>query len=197
MGKNKKITQASYIFHFITRSFLISVLCILIFLGIIMALYLGDMMINNDTNKKPLFSTYVILTPSMVPTINVNDAILVKRLDNDNYKVGDVITFYSNDINYQGLAVTHRIIEKQKISDSESVYTTKGDNNRIIDPASVKTKSIYGKVLFKIPGIGYIKKYFTKPSHYLLLLIVPATIFILYNLLKIVVLMNKRRKKNI
>jgi len=196
--KQTKLKQINYLTRFVFRAFLIAILCLLVGFGVVLAIYLGDLVLNsNNPNKKPLFSTYVVLTPSMVPTINVNDAIIVKRVDKDNYKVGDIITFNSNEENYEGLAITHRVVEKQEINDNTSVYTTKGDNNKIIDPTSVKTDSIYGKVLFKIPKVGYIQKFFSSPINYLLCLLVPATIFISYNISKITILMKKRRKKYI
>lgn len=198
-NKNKKSTsQQNGFVHFIFRAFLIFILFILIGFGVILFVYLGDFLINStNPNRKPLFSTYVILTPSMVPNINVNDAIIVKREDNDNYKVGDIITFNSNEKNYEGLAVTHRVVEKRKVDENSSVYTTKGDNNNIIDSSSVKTNSIYGKVLFRIPKIGYIQKFFSNPINCLLCLLIPATIFVSYNISKINILMKKRRKKYI
>ena len=126
----------------------------------ILVVYLLDLFINvsNSGYKAPLFSTYTIVSPSMVPTININDAIVVKRIDNDKYRIGDIITFSSQDINYEGLTVTHRIVNKQFFTEEESIYTTKGDGNEIVDPSKVTTKSIYGRVLFKIPKIGCIQE---------------------------------------
>lgn len=194
MAKNKKnsvFKKFTYVSHFVLRAFLIAVLCLLVGFGLIVCVYLGDLLIKD---KSPLFSTYVIVTPSMVPTIKIDDAIVVKRVDNDKYKVGDIITFNSNDAHYEGLAVTHRIVEKQKLNEDTSVYTTKGDNNKMIDPASVKTEDIYGKVLFKIPQIGKVQEYFSHPANYLTCLLGAAVIFIMYDMTKIFVLMKKKKK---
>lgn len=189
--ENTIFSRLTYISHFVLRAFLIASLCLLLFFGLIVFVYFGDSLLN-DTN--PLFSTYVIVSPSMVPTIKIDDAIVVKRVDNDNYKVGDIITFESNDANYNGLAITHRIVNKQTLNDKTSLYTTKGDNNKIIDPVSVKTDKIYGKVLFKIPKVGGIKEFFSHPSNYLLCLLIPSIIFILYDVFRIYVTMNKKKK---
>lgn len=189
--KKKLFNKLTYMSHFVLRAFLIALLCLLLGFGGIVCIYLGDMLIKGDN---PLFSTYVIVTPSMVPTIKIDDAIVVQRVDNDNYKVGDIITFASNDVNYEGLAITHRIVDKQTIDNKTSVYTTKGDNNKVIDPVSVKTDSIYGKVLFKIPKVGKIQEFFSHPANYLLCLLVPAVIFIGYDVVKIFTTMNKKKK---
>lgn len=190
--KNKKVfNKFNYMSHFVLRAFLISLLCLLVGLGLLVFIYVGDMAINGNS---PLFSTYVIVTPSMVPTIKIDDAIVVKRVDNDNYKVGDIITFVSKDANYDGLAVTHRIVDKQTIDDKTSIYTTKGDNNKVIDPVSVKTDAIYGKVLFKIPKVGKIQEFFSHPANYLYCLLIPAIIFVLYDATRIFIVISKKKK---
>ena len=185
----------SYVTHFVTRAFLISILCFMIIFGIIITCYIGDLLITSNSSKikSPLFSTYVIVSPSMVPTIKINDAIVVQRVDDDNYKVGDIITFASNDINYKDLMVTHRIVDKENISYKKSLYTTKGDNNIREDASNVQTGEIQGKVLFRVPKVGYIKDFFSKPINYFLCLLIPAFIFIMYDIGRIFIMMYKKK----
>ena len=189
--KKKLFSKFRYMSRFILRAFLIALLCLLFGFGLLVCIYFGDMLIKGDN---PLFSTYVIVTPSMVPTIKIDDAIVVKRVDNDKYKVGDIITFKSKDSNYEGLAVTHRIVEKHSISDKTSVYTTKGDNNKVIDPVSVKTDAIYGKVLFKVPYVGKVQDFLSHPANYLYCLLIPAIVFVLYDVMKIFMMITKKKK---
>lgn len=194
MAKKKKetiFTKLTFMSHFVLRAFLIAFLCLLLGFGLVVCVYLGDSLVKD---KSPLFSTYVIVTPSMVPTIKIDDAIVVKRVDNDKYKVGDIISFASKDSNYEGLVVTHRIVEKHTLDDNTSVYTTKGDNNKIIDPVSVKTDAIYGKVLFKVPKVGKIQEFFSHPANYLYCLLIPALIFIMYDVGKIFIAFAKKKK---
>jgi signal peptidase I len=184
-----------YFFHIVARSFFIAILCLMVLSGFVFFLYMGDLLfISKDTNlKKPLFGTYLIVSPSMVPTINVNDVIIIKRFDGDQYDVGDIITFVSNDINYKGLLVTHRIVHKESVGNNESIYTTKGDNNLLEDSAIVNTSSICGKVLFRIPKVGYIKEFFTKPINYFICLLIPTLFFILYELFRILFVIRKKK----
>ena len=189
--KDNSFIKFSFLARFVLRAFLIALLCLLLGFGLVMVIYLGDLLIKD---KSPLFSTYVIATPSMVPTIKVYDGIVVKRVDNDNYKVVDIITFETSDSNYEGLSITHRIVEKHNLDNNSSVYTTKGDNNKVIDPVSVKTDAIYGKVLFKIPQVGKVQDFFSHPANFLLCLLGPAVIFIMHDMTKIFVLMKKKRK---
>lgn len=141
----------------------------------------------SDLEKKssPLFNTYVIISESMVPTIKVNDAIVTKRVDDYSLKIGDIITFNSNDSYYKGLTITHRIIGIQQLSDGSSVYRTKGDNNVLPDSSLVDLDCVYGRVIFKIPKIGYIKKFVSSTSGFIVSIVVPIVLVILYEVLRI------------
>ena len=179
---DENMSKVTYLVHFVTRAFLLAVLCSMVIFFLIVSVYFGDLLINskNEDVKSPIFSTYLIVSPSMVPTIKINDAIVVKRIDNDNYKVGDIITYSSVDPNSLGLSITHRIMNKEKVNSKNSIYTTKGDNNKVADPTGVATSTIKGKVLFKIPKIGYIKDFFSKPINYFICLLIPTIIFVIY-----------------
>lgn len=181
-----------YLSHFITRSFLIAVICFIVIFVLLFIIYCVDLFINtkNGNNKNPLFNAYVIVSPSMVPTIKINDTVVIKRIDG-NYKIGDIVTFLSSDINYDGLTITHRIVDKGKTNGNKLFYTTKGDNNAVNDATPVFNEAIYGKVIFKIPKIGYIHSFLSKPSNFFLCILIPTTIIIIYDLLRIVKMMTR------
>jgi signal peptidase I len=115
----------------------------------------------------------------MVPTLMVNDGIIVKR-QND-FVVGDIITFDSEDPSFLGLNITHRVVRKEKLTTGEYVYKTKGDNNKVEDPTTVSLKNIYGKTVLKVPKIGYVKNIITNPFVLSFCLIVPIFIIIASN----------------
>lgn len=199
--KDKKSLQdlfgnVHYLAHFVVKSFLIAIFCCLLIFGILVACYFGDLFLNvkRGDYKNPLFNAYVIVSPSMVPTISINDAIIVKRVDDDDYDIGDIITFSSDDVNYKGLTVTHRIVNKQQVSNDSSFYTTKGDNNYANDPALVATDAIYGRVLFKIPKLGYLQKFLAKPVNFVLCILVPAFLVIIYDLSRIGAVMFRKKE---
>ena len=191
---NKK--NILYFCRIVTRSFFIAILCFMLIPGFLFFIYMGDLLLfsNNSQMKNPLFGAYVIVSPSMVPTINVNDIIVVKRINNDRYNIGDIISFSSSDMNYNGLTITHRIVDKKNISYGNSIYTTKGDNNYLNDPSKVLTSHIYGKVLFKIPKMGYVRSIFSSPINYFICLLIPAFLFILYEILRISIFLIKRKE---
>lgn len=193
MTRKEKI---SYLFYFFTRSLLIAILTLIIAIGTGVMLYLGDLLFNVKTGNynSPLFSAYVIVSKSMVPTINVNDAIIVTRTNYDKLDIGDVITFSSEDKNYRGLTITHRIVGKQLLENGETVYRTKGDNNSQEDRSIVKKENIYGKVIIKIPKLGYIQSFLSQPIGFFTCIIIPVIIVLIIDIRKIVCLLIKNSK---
>lgn len=173
------IDKLKYVTKFISNAFFIAILLSISLVAIIALVYIGDRFINIGNDKKPIFGAYVIATPSMVPTLMVNDGIIVKR-QND-FVVGDIITFDSEDPSFMGLNITHRVVRKEKLTNGEYVYKTKGDNNNVEDPTTVGISNIYGKTVMKIPKIGYIKSYITNPFVLTLCLIIPIVIIVLTN----------------
>ena len=157
---------------------------------------MGDLLINtlSGNSKKPLFGAYVIMSGSMVPTIQIKDGIIIQRGRNNHYEVGDIITFTSSDTRYEKATITHRIVGKKETYDGEYLYTTKGDHNRKIDDISVKESDIYGKVLFTIPRIGYLQDFFAKPCNYFSCLLVFTLLFIAYQGCKIFLIFMKEKR---
>lgn len=103
------------------------------------------------------------ISPSMQPTLNVGDLLIVQGVNNGeeinaDEEIGDIIVFRkpTNPDEF----IVHRVIEKRWNPEDEKYYlTTKGDNNRSPDPWSNRLTEDYiiGKVVWKIPLLGYVK----------------------------------------
>ena len=105
--------------------------------------------------------TYSVISPSMQPAYNVGDLVYVKGYDiediPENVKVGDAITFVLDE----NLTVaTHRVVA---IDLESSHFTTKGDANDTPDANPVHFKNLVGKVVFKIPLLGYVADWVQNP----------------------------------
>lgn len=189
------LSKARYLVYFITRAFLISVVCMLLILGVVFTAYFGDMFLNvrSGNYKNPLFNGYIIISQSMVPTIKINDAIIVKREADQRYTIGDIISFFSTEYDRNGIVVTHRIIDKTFVRDKKSLYSTKGDNNSVADKDMIPTDSIYGKVLFIIPKLGYVQKFLSSPINFICCIIIPALVIIVLDFIRVGVIFNKNR----
>lgn len=98
-----------------------------------------------------------VLSGSMKPTFSPGDAIIVKNIDTETLKAGDVISFYSGEY-----LTTHRVKEVIK-SNSQLQFKTQGDNNNVADLETVNANKIVGKYIFHIPLIGFILTYMKGP----------------------------------
>lgn len=178
--------KIKYFFRIIGRAFVISVAILFVLLFTYLVIYFADQYlgIKTGTSKMPMFGAYVIVSPSMVPTINVNDGIIIQKVEENSLSVGDVITFSSNDIDYEGLTVTHRIVGKQLVQSGEYVYRTKGDNNVSEDSSLVMFTDIYGKVIMKIPMIGYVYSFLRKPIGFIFAIVVPLLLVFFSNIIR-------------
>jgi signal peptidase len=190
--------KIKFLAHFISKVLLYVIFFILIIIFVLFLLYFVDMIHNlkNGVTKQPLFSAYVIISPSMVPTIKVEDAIIVQRQETKNLKVGDIITFVSSDPRYSGITITHRIVRKEKTSSGEVVFRTKGDANNTEDSALVKASDIYGKVILKIPKIGYIQYFLTQAYGWIIAVVIPCLGVIIYDIMKLFKLIAKSKNNN-
>ncbi|NBU57062.1 MAG: signal peptidase I [Actinobacteria bacterium] len=93
----------------------------------------------------------VVLTSSMVPTINPGDIILTTPAKNVSPKVGSIVAYVGR--RFDGTAVgvfSHRIVG----GDAASGFIVKGDHNPTPDTQRPKIPDITGVVIFVIPIIG-------------------------------------------
>lgn len=106
-----------------------------------------------NPNKTPSFlgiKTYVIISGSMMPELEIGDIVVVKEVQEKELQKGDIISFRQGHN-----VVTHRISEII-VTDNKVQYKTKGDNNNIEDIEAISKDEIEGKVINKIPAIGNI-----------------------------------------
>ena len=190
MKKNKDwLTTLKKILHFITTVLMYSICLIMIIVFLVFVVNFIDKQYNlkSGKNKKDLFSAYTIVSPSMVPAINVLDVVVTMRVNNpEDLEKGDIITFNSTDYRYSGVLVTHRIVNIEKTSSGEYLFTTKGDNNNTQDSSRISFGEIYGRVLFRIPKIGYIQYYLSSILGWVAIIIVPAVMIIGYDIYKLI-----------
>ncbi len=135
---------------------------------------------------EPAISLYTIISPSMVPNINVYDVVIVNDVDSpDEIKPGDIISFNSADFRPgETISVTHRVVEVMVDKDGNYSYYTKGDNNFVKDPKPVAYGAIMGKVTMKIPQLGRIQFFLASSYGWLLLIVVPALYVIAKSVVK-------------
>ena len=98
------------------------------------------------------FKAFIVLTGSMEPEISAGDVVIINNVNQQNVRIGDIITYSVGGTNQ---TVTHRVIEITQ-KNGKTYYKTKGDNNNSTDSDLVEYEQIIGTVSFTIGKIGLI-----------------------------------------
>lgn len=136
------------------------------------------------------FKSYVVISPSMEPDINVNDLVIVVKVKEEDLEIGEVISFYTylptsqidelGDTIYLKSVVTHYLAA---INDDGTDITYKthragvpvdsyDDWNDIHgDPTDLSFEDIIGRVSITVPKVGIVLKVFTNPIMVILIVI--------------------------
>ena len=120
---------------------------------------------------------YVVSSGSMVPTLNVNDVLVVKGGTSSfgNLKVGDIIVF--NKPAGDDRVIVHRVAGIYTTTQGESIIRTKGDANPGSIPGvdfPIRVHDYIGKVAYVIPGVGLITKVISPPVNYIIIAVILA-----------------------
>ena len=91
-----------------------------------------------------------VTSESMEPNIYRGDAVIIKKVSSIKEIEKEKIIAYQKDNNF----VMHRVINVEKINNSY-IYTTKGDNNNMVDDYKLSLDNVYGIYVYRIPYIGY------------------------------------------
>ncbi|MTH54524.1 signal peptidase I [Bacillus mangrovi] len=135
-----------------------------------------------------------VLSGSMEPAFNTGSIIAVQPAENAAaLKSGDVITFMQSD----NTIVTHRITDIIKNGD-QTMYQTKGDNNKDADSQPVLSQNIIGVYTgLTIPYMGYFIDFAKSNMGTAFLLIVPGILLLIYSAYTITVALREVDKRQI
>ena len=183
---NSKKNEKLNLFGLIGRILSYFILSVLIILCSFFAFFIAENAIAKSTGTKPILSIYVIVSPSMVPTINVYDMIIDTGVNSDaELKKDDIVTFYSTVINTGGYTITHRINSINK-DNSDVRYITKGDNNASVDVGFTTLDNIVGKVQLIIPKIGKLQKILSSKWGWLCVVLIPTIAILISDIVKLI-----------
>lgn len=136
------------------------------------------------------FEIKIVKSGSMAPKIPTGSVVLIQP--ETAYNVGDVITF-GND-SPTSIPTSHRIVS-ERVQDGVTYYTTKGDANNAPDQNETPGDKIIGKVTYSLPAVGYILAFSKTQLGFTLLVLIPAALVILYELIGIVKEVQAMRKR--
>lgn len=176
-----------------TFKYIVSVLSYALFIWLLLIggtllLYVADIKIRaaKGDYSAPVFNAYVVLSGSMLPEIAIKDIVVTKKVPAEELEIDDIITFVSPDTRYGGISITHRIIDKY-YDESIGTYTyrTKGDNNNVADSALVPNENVLGRVILKIPRLGYLQDLLASKGGVIIVVLIPCLVILSYDIMKI------------
>ncbi|HEY8167494.1 MAG TPA: signal peptidase I [Candidatus Limnocylindrales bacterium] len=104
--------------------------------------------------------TLIIGGPSMEPAVPLGSAVVIGRVAPESIAVGDVVSVQNGDAR---AIYTHRVIRTLALN-GQPYIETKGDNNPVVDGATVPAETVIGRVNLTIPMMGYVVAWLSVPS---------------------------------
>jgi signal peptidase I len=114
-------------------------------------------------NARPL----VVLSGSMEPTLGTGDVTVVRSIAPLDARPGDIVTFRDPD-NADRL-ITHRV-RAMHVQGETVVFRTRGDANNVSEHWRVATSGEIGRVLYRVPKLGWALMYARSKGLFVLLL---------------------------
>ena len=134
---------------------------------------------------------FVVTSGSMEPKYHVGSLIYVKKMNFNEIKKGDAITFYMSNSNIVATHEVYLIDKENKLFRTYRINNKEENGNIIKDVNPVKFNNLIGKPIFTISYLGYVNRYITKkPGIYI---VVFVTLFIV----GISFIIDKKEKKEV
>ena len=124
------------------------------------------------------YSVLRVETGSMEPTLHVGDFIVIHKCDTANLKKGDIISYYSDQIDIKDMLVTHRIESVGR----DGTYITRGDANPERDLLPVRSDQILGKYERKSGFYMWLGSFADTNKLYLIFIMLPLICVSVYEL---------------
>jgi signal peptidase I len=122
---------------------------------------------------------YVVSSGSMEPVLKQYDILVVRDGQSfDDLKVGEIIVFHRPEGGDR--VIVHRIIEILEGRDGDRIIRTKGDANPASIPGTdfpIEREDYIGRVVYVIPGVGFITQAIAPPVNYIIIAIILAILF--------------------
>ena len=131
----------------------------------------------------------MILTGSMEPALPVGAVVLTRQ--SPAYNKNDVIAFTKDD-----KTITHRVVEVENKNNVLS-YKTRGDANNVDDIDLVRKDTVLGKMYFSIPYLGFFVLYLKTVPGFLIFIVLPSIIYIIFEIFHIKKEMTKEIEKKL
>lgn len=161
-----------------------------------------------DKNERSIFGFkfYIVQTDSMSKSelnkdkkvhFDAGDMIIVQNVtDFSTLKEEDIISFMSTNKDSWGETITHMIREVRYSSDGKILgYVTYGTNTNTNDEALVTPEYVLGKYVGQLPKLGHVFAFVKSTPGYIICILIPFLLLILYNGGNVIRLFRKYKKE--
>ncbi len=126
--------------------------------------------------------TFTVMSGSMEPAIRTGDLVIDERIRPLEARVGDIVTF--DEPGASRRLVTHRV-RSVRADGAHVRLATKGDANNTVERWSAPAGGQIGRVVYRLPTLGYALAYFRTPYARIALLVLPALALAVYELVRL------------
>lgn len=167
-------------------NFLVDVLIIVIFIISLLTIVMS--ISSRERNGVPSILGYAVMnvqTDSMEPTIMTGDLIIAKLSDQDDYQVGDIVT-YRMQVDKTYVLNTHRIAERHE-NNGYPYFYTKGDNALGLDPTALAAGDIVAVYSgIRIPLAGKALSFLKTQTGFFLCILLPLLFLFAFELFRFI-----------
>ena len=155
---------------------------------VLLALVLVNVIGAKLTGKVPSafgYSVVNIISGSMEDEIPQNSYILIKKIDPEDVKRGDVICFYSTDPTIYGMPNTHRVVEDPIVTEAGYEFVTRGDANLINDKVTASGDRLIGIYVKNLDGLTSFSEFLSGNTMFFVIIGLQFALFalVIYNLI--------------
>lgn len=155
---------------------------LLVVLAVCMMLFTVVSVSTFDRSDRSLFGfkAFIVLSDSMKATdFDTGDLVLVKEVDPQTLKEGDIISYTSQNTSNYGETVTHKIRRLTTDANGNPGFVTYGTTTNTDDETVVTYPYILGKYSCHIPKIGLFFQFLKSTPGYIICILIPFLILIL------------------
>ncbi len=151
-----------------------------------------------DRNNRNIFGYkfFIVQSDSMAATdFKAGDIVISKNVDVEELGEGDIITFISQDPDHYGETVTHKIRKVTTDKYGCRAFVTYGTTTNTDDKELATV--VIGKYVGRIPNLGQFFVFLKTTPGYILCILTPFLVLIIYQGINCVHLFRKYRKEQV
>ena len=142
------------------------------------------------------YKFFIVRSDSMSKTdFDAGDIVFVKNVDPATLQAGDIVAFTSQNSHNFGETVTHKIREITTDANGDPAFVTYGTTTDTNDEAAVTYPYVLGKYTGKIPNVGTFFQFLKTTPGYILCILVPFLLLILYQGFQCIQLFRRYKKE--